>query len=300
MSTKIELAKTRDFGEIISDSFMFVRENIGPLVKCFFIFCGFFILAAIVSSTLQQAKMMGTINNFNPDDYSSVSSPFDVFSRFLSFEFFLAMLFQFLMYITLMITVISYMAIYKAKGNQPATPEEVWGYIKYYFLKIAGSSILIAIMMVIGFVCCVIPGIWLYPIFSLIFPIMIIENTGFGYAFSQSFRIIKDNWWVTFGVLFVMGIIISIMAAIVVMPASLITVGSVLLHPSKGLHLSTPLVILTTSLSALSHIFYILGGVSVTLCYYSLTEQKDSTGLMDRINQMGNDTPDTNLPGEEY
>ena len=42
MPSKIELLKVRDFGEIITDSFGFVRQNFKQLVKCFFVFSGFF------------------------------------------------------------------------------------------------------------------------------------------------------------------------------------------------------------------------------------------------------------------
>ena len=52
----IELSKTRDFGEAISDSFLFVRQNLKLLLSAFFIFCGFFLLAGTVIGIMQQMK----------------------------------------------------------------------------------------------------------------------------------------------------------------------------------------------------------------------------------------------------
>jgi len=303
MSTNIELSKTRDFGEIISDTFLFIRENLVPLLKCFFIFCGFFMIASLILSYLQQAKVIGVMNDFkpiNPDSYNSGEGTFRVFSKFFGVQYFLSFLFLFLDWTAVVITVISYMAVYKTKGNIAATPEEVWAYVKYYFLKTSGSLLLVGMLLGIATVCCVIPGIYLYPILLLIFPIMIIENASFGYAFSQSFRLIKENWWATFGAMFVIGLIVYVLILIIVLPVSLITMGGMFLHPAKGLHVSPVLLMISTIIYTLAQVFYILPLVTLTLCYFNLTELKDATGLMSRINQLGNDGDNTNLPAEEY
>ena len=303
MSANIELSKTRDFGEIISDSFLFVRENFKPLLKCFFIFCGFFLAATIVVSYLQQTKMMSILNTVdtNSDSYSVESRPFSAFSRFFGVEYFLAILFQILNLTMIVVTVLSYMAVYKTKGNQPPTAEEVWAYIKYYFLKSLGSLFLVIILLAIATICCIIPGIWLYPILSLIFPIMIIENASFGYAFNQSFRLIKDNWWATFGALFVISLIVSVLITVIVLPVGAVNMGSMLLRHSKTPQLNPTLLFISTVLTAICHVFYILPLVTLALCYFNLTELKDATGLMDRIIQLGNNKPDdTHLPTEEF
>jgi len=302
MSTNIELSKTRDFGEIISDSFLFIRENFKPLLKCFFIFCGFFMLATLVVSYLQQTKMFSTINNVAVDanSFDTNQGPFGAFSKLFGIEYFLLIFFGLLNLTAIMVTVLSYMAVYKTKGNIPPTPEEVWGYIKYFFFKVFGSMLLIIIMITVGTVCCIIPGMWLYPILSLVFPIMIIENASFGYAFSQSFRLIKDNWWATFGALFVIGVIVYILVLIVVLPVGAANMGSMFLHRGRGVHISQTLLLITTTLSTLCHVFYILPLVTLTLCYFNLTELKDSTGLMERINQLGNNADSTSSTPEEY
>ncbi len=303
MSTNIELSKTRDFGEIISDSFLFIRENLKPLLTCFFTFCGFFMLATIVLSYLEQTKMLGAMNTLggDPNSFDTQTGPFAVFSRLLGVEYLFLIFFMFLNWTTMVVTVISYMAVYKAKGNIPPTTVEVWGYIKYYFFKIMGTIILTGISTALGFVCCILPGIWLYPILALIVPIIIIENTSFGYAFSQSFRIIKENWWATFGALFVIGLIASILVSVIVMPFGAANILTTFLHPNKGIHLNPTLTFISSVVNEIGHVFYILPLVTLTLCYFNLTELKDATGLMDRINKLGNnDADNTNLPVEEY
>jgi hypothetical protein len=166
MPPKIELLKVRDFGEIISDTFVFVRENFKPLLKCFFIFCGFFIVATAIFSVLQQLKMYGAITDvttMGPRALFGTSSPF---AKLFTVEYFLAILLLLITYFAMQVTVFSYMALYKQKGNIQPSTEEVWGYFKYFFLKVVASSFVVVILLLIAFVLCFIPGIYLYPIMS--------------------------------------------------------------------------------------------------------------------------------------
>jgi hypothetical protein len=298
MIPNIELAKPRDFGEIINDTFIFVRQNFKPLLKYFFIFCGFFLAATAATSILTQIHVFKNVNNLNPNSFDS-DNRFAAFS-FLTPTYFLTMLFLVLEYISISVMVLCYMALYKQKQNNVPEMDEMWGYFKFYFLKILGSAIVITILVVVGAIFCLIPGIYLYPIMALVLPIMVIENTSFNYAFNHSFRLIKDNWWATFGVLVVIFIILYVARMILVMPSALLTMGSLFLHFTKGTTVSVTAVIVTTILGAFSHIFQILTVVATCLCYFNLTESKEGTGLIERINQFGTTNPDSNITPEEY
>ena len=298
MTTNIELAKPRDFGEIINDTFIFIRQNFKPLLKYFFIFCGFFLVAAAATSVLTQINMVRTVNNFNPNSFDA-DNRFAAFS-FLTPTYFLALFFVVLEYISISVMVLSYMTLYKKKQNQAPDMDEMWGYFKFYFFKILGTSIVIGILVGLGTAFCFVPGIYLYPIMALVLPIMVVENTSFNYAFNQSFRLIKDNWWATFGVLVVIFIILYVASMVVVLPSTLLGAGSIFLHLTKGTSVSITTVIITTLLSESAHIFHILTIVATCLCYFNLSESKEGTGLMERINQFGTANPDSNITPEEY
>jgi hypothetical protein len=296
MEPSIELSKTRDFGEIISDSFLFIRQNFKPLLSCFFVFCGFFLFAGTVVSIMQQIKMVDVANNPNggiPGSSSGVWAAYGLETLFTA-------VFALLGFMAIIVTVISFMALYKAKGNIAPTNEELWGYFKYYFLKILGGAILNYILVVIGFMFCIVPGIYLYPVLGLVFPIIIVENTSYSYAFNQSFRLIKENWWTIFGALFITGLIVSICASVVTVPFQVVNIWSVFLHQIKTPHLSILSIVMGTILTELAQAFYILPVVTLGICYFSLAETKDATGLLDRINQLGTNQADTNASAEEY
>jgi hypothetical protein len=297
MNSKIELAKPRDFGEIINDTFTFGRQNFKPLLKYFFIFCGFFLLATAATDIVNQLNVVKSLNNFDPNSFDNQSrNPFSVFTPY----YFLNLFFLLLEYLSITITVLCFMALYRQKNNQVPDTEEMWGYFKFYFFRIIGSSIVITILLILGFVFCIIPGIYLYPVMALVFPIIIVENASFGYAFNQSFKLIKDNWWATFGVLLVVAIILSVASGILVLPSALFTVGSFFFHVTRGTSVSITALVITTILKEISHVFQILMVVAIGLCYFNLTESKEGTGLMERINQFGAAETDPNTTTEEY
>lgn len=300
MKPSVELAKTRDFSETISDTFTFVKQNIKPLLKSFFVFNGFFLLAGTLSAVFFQIKIVNLANGgmtpgtvVNPDYGSSFFERFGV-------EYFLTIGLYLLTLTMLKITTYSYVAIYKEKGNQAPTLEEIWGFIKYYFWRILGASFVSNILLVIGFVFCIIPGIYLAPIFALIFPIIVFENASFGYAFNRCFTLIKENWWLTFGVLIVTWIIVYVCIMAITLPASIFNVIGIMLHPQKGPVLSVTASVLTVILQHLCMVFLIIPIITICLCYFNLTESKEGTNLLERISKLGEIKPENDLPAEEY
>jgi hypothetical protein len=301
MSSKIELLKIRDFGEIITDTFGFIRENFKPLIKCFFIFCGFFLVGAAVFSALEQVKAVHAINNFRVDAPNSFlgknsNYPFSMFG----IEYLMIFVFYLLSFAATHVTILSYMCLYKEKGNIPPEPYEVWGYFKYYFLKVFFSGILLIILLCVASVFCLVPFFYLAPIFSIIFPIMIIENSSFGYAFNKSFKLVHKNFWTTFGATFIMVVIVYVAALVIIMPISALNLSSMFLHFGKGTPMSLTVAIISGIVEQLSTILYILPIITACLCYYSLAEETEGAGLLGRISQLGNVTPENNLPEEEY
>lgn len=299
MQTKIELAKPRDFGELIGDNFTFIKENLKPLLKYFFIFCGIFLLATAAINVILQVRVFDTMTSFRTNTFGT-TNPFGNFFSLIP-EYLLLIVCYIFMSVSTNVTVLCYMALYKQKNNNVPTTEEMWGYFKYFFFRILGASIVIGLLTCVGLVFCFIPGIYLYPIMALVPSIMIIENTSFGYAFGQSFRLIKENWWLTFGVLVVTYLILYVVNLVVAVPSAILGAGSVFLHLMKGTTaVSVPIAIITTILTSFAHIFQILMIVAANLCYFNLAETKDGTSLLGRIDQFGTQQNTQDQAPEEY
>src|ERR1700748_2410241 len=110
MTPNIELAKPRDFGEIINDTFAFVRQNLKPLLKYFFIFCGFFILASAATSILIQGKALCLFNNVSTSNVDEAVGT-NVFANasYIIINALFAMVFILLEYMAITVMVLCYM-----------------------------------------------------------------------------------------------------------------------------------------------------------------------------------------------
>ncbi|QXV65689.1 hypothetical protein INP83_00920 [Mucilaginibacter sp. 21P] len=299
MQPKIELAKTRDFGEIINDTFTFIKQNFKDLVKNLYLFCGVVYFAGAALIAMQQYQMVNAASSFGQEGPATYNS-FDKLNLF-GVKYFAGMGLMIIGSALSVLSIIGYMALYKQKGNIKPTSAEVWGYMKYYFGRTILATLVITVLLIIGFALCIIPGIYLFPIFGIIFPIMIMENGSFGYSFNRSFQLIRNNWWLTAGAILVSWIIMYFIVMAISLPAAFLGISATLLRPTTALNnfgIITPIV--TVALQMISLVCYIVPMVTLGLCYYNLSESKEGTSLLERINNLGTNSNNDNLPAEEY
>jgi len=314
METKIELKQSRDFGEIINDCIAFIKQNWKGLLRTYFVFCGFFIAGNILFSILQQLKMINMYRAISAGDFEASRSVF-------GFEYIMVLIFSFLNIVSIILSTLCYIALYNERGKQAPTIKEVWGYYKYYFWRVVWHSLLLIIIIIIGtivfmiptfimetsgsaaavgittIICVVIPWVYFFTILSLFFPIVIIENGGFGYAFGKCFRLIKGRWWSTFGVLFVIGIVVYAGFILVSLPFYIASGG---IMTFMAYNISPVLAIFYSVALGLVQVLNILPMTGVAVTYFSYAEDKESLGLLERIDTLGKTDEITDNANEEY
>ncbi|WP_461453475.1 hypothetical protein [Mucilaginibacter sp.] len=283
MQEKVELSKLRGFGEIIDDSILFFKQNWKPLFKSYLYICGFFWIASLVIAVLNE------INTLQRAELGE---------SMFTFTYFLSLLFEYVSFIITILTVYSYISLYKEKDKEIPTVSEVWNFVKYYFFRVFGSYIVLTLGVIIGTVFCIIPGIYLAIAFSLLIPVIIIENSTLSNAFNRCFQLIKNNWWFTFGIAFVSFIIIMAATMAVGIPIGIVVFTATFLTKANGMH-----VYLYSSV-IISHILqflYVYPYIAIAFAYFSFAEQKDEGTLLQRIMNIGktdnSSTPETT---EEY
>jgi hypothetical protein len=78
-------------------------------------------------------------------------------------------------------------------------------------VPVLGTLILAGILagfgITIGFILLIIPGLFLLTIWALIAPVIVVERTGVGGAFSRSRELVRDNGWRVFAVLAILFVI---------------------------------------------------------------------------------------------
>lgn len=95
-------------------------------------------------------------------------------------------------------------------------------------LSLLAVSIITGILILLGLIALVIPGIILAMMFSLVVPVIMIENKGALESLSRGRLLVDHRWLKTFGLLLLFGIIIGIASAVLsVLVGSLGLVGSV-------------------------------------------------------------------------
>jgi hypothetical protein len=81
-------------------------------------------------------------------------------------------------------------------------------------LSLLGVSIITGLIIFVGFIALVVPGIILMLMFSLVVPTIIIENTGALESLARSRVLVSQRWLKTFGLLLVLYIMIGIVSLI--------------------------------------------------------------------------------------
>jgi hypothetical protein len=119
-------------------------------------------------------------------------------------------------------------------------------------LSLLAASIITGILIVLGFVALVVPGVILALMFSLVYPVIMLEDTGVLGSLSRSRVLVSNRWLKTFGLMLLLGIIVAIVNGVFVLIASPFGVVSPLI--------SGILTALITPLFA----------IAITLYYYSM------------------------------
>lgn len=197
---EIQFRKTREIGDIFSDSFEFIRQEIKPVSKLIGIYVFPFLLLYGLVQVYLQKNVISRFDFSNPDTFLENIGP-------IYLNMFLFSLFGLFIQSLLIAAYYSYIEVYIEKGKGNFDLSEITPHLFSNGLLAIGGSILLFFLVMIGVVLCIIPGIYFANTYSLIFFILIFEKKGFGSAFSRSSSLIKLQWWNTL-LMNIVGIII--------------------------------------------------------------------------------------------
>ena len=87
-------------------------------------------------------------------------------------------------------------------------------------LPLLAASIITGILIILGLVALVVPGVILALMFSLVYPAIMLEGTGVLGSLSRSRELVSNRWLKTLGLLLLLGIIVAIATGVFVLIAS--------------------------------------------------------------------------------
>jgi hypothetical protein len=286
---QIDFKQERDFGEIFNATFGFIGQEFKLLGRAVLYFVlPILIVAAVIVVLIgmEQQKSLNTFQTgglYNSDPISTIGS---------TFKYTLLTLLMYIIAITVLrCTIYGYIKLYVTKGKDQFNLNDVWGEIKKFFFPVLGTSLVIGLITGIGFVFCLVPGIYLGVSLCVIYISLMFEDEGFSNAFGRSFDLTKQRWWLTFAILLICYIIIYIIYILCSLPAMLLVGFKSFFMASKGTYNSSELnLTVYYIISSIAYlILYILFSIPFTATafqYFSLREIKERPSLQEKIDQI--------------
>lgn len=270
---KIEFRKVRDFGALLNVTFDYIRNNFKLLFKSNLFIASPFILLSGVFMGIYQSSMFSFAYD---QDFESIGIPF-----------LLAMIFMIISYLIITVVTYSHLMLYKESESGVFELDDVWHVVRKNFLMILLTGIGYSFIIGFGFIFLIIPGIYLSIALSLIFIVRLEEELGFFDAVSRCIKIIKDNWWFTFGLILVVGMIQGfLMYALYIPNYIMMFVTAFTGIDSETSGINRILYILTSIISSLGALLYTISTIAIAFHYYNLVERKEAPGLLEQIDEI--------------
>jgi hypothetical protein len=281
---QINFKQQRNFGQVLNATFGFIRQNIGKLGKALLFFAGPFILLQGIAQVYYQSNI-GSMTN--------VLRNFDLGAYFEKFFFFFSILMvtALLSNMVILLTIYGYTKLYIEKGKDGFSLEDIWKFILKNFFKILGATILGGLVIGIGTVMCIIPGIYLGVSLSLMTIVILFEDLSIGESFSRSFKLTHYHWWWIVLLFLVIYAIIYLVSMVFAVPQMIFTImyqfNSISGNESPDTikYLMIAFTILSSIVTSLmAGIFYI----ALTFEYFNIVEQKENPSLLQKIEEIKN------------
>lgn len=278
MQNYIELRKKRDLGEILSDTFAFARINSKPLFNILLKTTGIFFLINVLFSGYYQYT---NLNRLVTEDLAA-----------FSISLLLLTLGSVLYYASATSSIFSFMQQYlDTKGT--VSEEPVIREARQNIGQMVSLSIMAYLLLVLGLLFFIIPGIYFFIPIALSFPVFFFKKLGKRDSIRAAFKLASGYWWVTFGTIFVIAFLIGIISFVFQLPGTLYlgvkaffvaSEGSGEFQEFGGDFIYLVLATIGSAASSLSSIFMI---IATGLVYFDLDEEKNRTGIRAKLEELG-------------
>ena len=319
-TTRINFRRRRTFSETMNAIIEFTKRESKDILICILYIAG----PAILVASILFALLFDVFFTFgftgDPD--------------FFTFEAGLYMLGMLVSSIVAQVFVtavsLDYIYIYVHDKPDKITPEMVWKRSRNTFWGLLVHSLILGFLFIVlyivvvgGFIAItlvspVFIALFFIPIalmfyflgvFSLYFPIYIFEDRGIadiGTIISRCFKLVKDNWWKTFGVFMITSIVVGIVSSVFFMPPYIMMISElfsleggseeeIMNSLSTNWFVVTFFILYVVARFILA--FLILAGVSFQ--YFNLVEQKEAKGLIDTISGIDSDGGSSQLGADK-
>ena len=288
----INFKQERDFGDLFNATFSFISQEFKQLATAILYFVFPLLLLSSIAMTVYSIKSNEMMHSFAE---SGAKDPLAVFTMMgsLSGYIVLTMAISLAAYAMMMSAVYGYIKLFIQHGSQGFTMNDVWAQISKNFFSFLVATFVTGLVVALGFVLCIVPGIYLGVALSIVLCIMIFEEKSFVDAFGRSMRLINKSWWQTFAVIIITTIIIYMLMLLFAIPNMLMGFKSYFTNIRSGQPMFTDLPISYYVISGVtqlfSHLIMVIPIVISAFIYYGAVEKVEKPSLMDKISQINAD-----------
>ncbi|MBL4654180.1 MAG: hypothetical protein JKY53_15150 [Flavobacteriales bacterium] len=301
----IELKQDKDFGDIITVYFNFLKHNFKSFINIFINYNGYLILALLGISYMLVTGFMGLASTIGLNEAGGAETDYS----YLVIGLILFLIVMILVAALNYSLATSYMIHYENEKTSNPNKTAIWQlvsknlgnivvFIVLIFLIYIGLAILnivLAFIPVFGFIVSYIIGFAASAWIGISFMVMLNEKIGVTESLSEGWNLVIKNFWLCVGVNFILGLLLLLLIMVITfIPGFLVGIYSFLAVDS-GVELSnsiTSKIIFTLAtafflilLALYQSISHFINGV----LYYSLHERMYNDFTREKIEQIGRD-----------
>ncbi len=272
-----EYRKPRNIGEILTDTFQYIRLNYKTLGKGLLFFVAPFYIVQVA-----------LIGNENLNFFQAIGNPeleAQATSTIFSGKYLLSLLMSVLG--TTMLSVITLKHLQLTSLSREADPSNLLENVVTNALRLIVLYIVLAFSLFFASLIFLIPAIFIGIQWSLAPTALIIEEKNIFSSMGRSWELVKDYWWVTFGLFILMYIISFFSTLIFMIPTSILSVfiSSIGADASAGI-ISLLNTFFLGVMTVLSSMLYCIMYIAFSLHYFNLVERKEGVSLRSRIENL--------------
>src|SRR5688572_20808631 len=263
----IEYHHTRDFSRKMNTTFEFIRQNFKSLGKSILLIAGPPVLVAslIIATFVDEFMGLTRAAANNPGD----GEVFETY--FMSVTFWLQIVLMLLLFLVSSImsiaTINNYIILYEERQTNNISVSEVWTRVRETFWMYLRTTLVFFLLAIVVYIILIIPVallaaispaliflgmmamfcgvIYLIVSVSMTYIVRAYEKKNFFDAIARSFKLVRDKWWSTFGIIMVLYLVMMTISYIFMIPWYVATLTSAL-HSTSTEMLEQPVTTWTT------------------------------------------------------
>lgn len=187
---EIKFRKIRDTGEIISDTFQFLKQEYQTIFK---LISGYVLPFIVLNALLQvhvQRNILSKIDIYDTEAIMANLGP-------VYLNFFLATLFALFVQSLLIGAFYTYLEAYIKEGKSNFELSDITPRLFSNSLQALLANIVLFALFMLGVILCILPGIYLANTFSILVFTVLFEKNNLSQSMQRTFRLVHVQWWNT-------------------------------------------------------------------------------------------------------